>query len=208
MDFLERRYLMGKKLNWWALVASLSVALVLGCLGCGEMGKVDQGRVIGFDKVKETVTFIIDVKHDPANPDYSGAPAVFALPKAPSERGEDPKAGLRMKLDTKTREIIIYDTAAQGFKKINYNLIDQKENVGKDSPLVAGKKFPIVDQGKKAITIYSGRQKILTTFSVPDEYLSLPENTWEAGDEVRVYYKEPGKALRFMNITRTDIFKK
>ena len=199
---------MGKKLNWWALVASLSVALVLGCLGCGEMGKVDQGRVIAFDKDKETVTFIIDVKHDPANPDYSGAPVVFALPKEPSERGEDPKAGLRMKLDTKTREIIIYDTAAQGFKKINYNLIDQKENVGKESPLVAGKKFPIVDRNKKAITIYSGRQKILTTFSVPDEYLTLSENTWEAGDEVRVYYKEPGKCLRFMNITRTDIFKK
>ena len=199
---------MSKKFYWWALVGSLSMALVLGGLGCGELGKVDQGRVIAFDKDKETVTFIIDVKHDPANPDYSGAPVTFALPKEPSERGEDPKAGLRMKLDTKTREIIIYDTAAQGFKKINYNLIDQKENVGKDSPLVAGKKFPMVDRNKKAITIYSGRQKILTTFSVPDEYLTLSENTWEAGDEVRVYYKEPGKCLRFMNITRTDIFKK
>ena len=199
---------MSKKFYWWALVGSLSMALVLGGLGCGELGKVDQGRVIAFDKDKETVTFIIDVKHDPANPDYSGAPVSFALPKEPSDRGEDPKAGLRMKLDTKTREIIIYDTAAQGFKKINYNLIDQKENVGKESPLVAGKKFPIVDRNKKAITIYSGRQKILTTFSVPDEYLTLSENTWEAGDEVRVYYKEPGKCLRFMNITRTDIFKK
>jgi len=199
---------MSKKFYWWALVGSLSMALVLGGLGCGELGKVDQGRVIAFDKDKETVTFIIDVKHDPANPDYSGAPVTFALPKNPAERGEDPKAGLRMKLDTKTREIIIYDAALQGFKKINYNLIDQKENVGKDSPLVAGKKFPMVDRNKKAITIYSGRQKILTTFSVPDEYLTLSENTWEAGDEVRVYYKEPGKCLRFMNITRTDIFKK
>ena len=199
---------MSKKFYWWALVGSLSMALVLGGLGCGELGKVDQGRVIAFDKDKETVSFIIDVKHDPANPDYSGAPVTFALPKNPAERGEDPKAGLRMKLDTKAREIIIYDTAAQGFKKINYNLIDQKENVGKDSPLVDGKKFPMVDRNKKAITIYSGRQKILTTFSVPDEYLTLSENTWEAGDEVRVYYKEPGKCLRFMNITRTDIFKK
>jgi len=199
---------MSKKFYWWALVGSLSMALVLGGLGCGELGKVDQGRVIAFDKDKETVTFIIDVKHDPANPDYSGAPVTFALPKNPAERGEDPKAGLRMKLDTKTREIIIYDAALQGFKKINYNLIDQKENVGKDSPLVASKKFPMVDRNKKAITIYSGRQKILTTFSVPDEYLTLSENTWEAGDEVRVYYKEPGKCLRFMNITRTDIFKK
>jgi len=199
---------MGKRLNWWAFVVSLAATLVLGGFGCGEQGKVEQGRVIGFDKVKETVTFIVDTKHDTANPDYSGAPLTFALPKDPAERGEDPKPGLRMKLDTKTREIIIYDAATKGMKKINYTLIDQKENVAKSSPLVADKKFPMVDKEKKAITVYSGRQKLLTTFSLPDEYFALPDDTWEAGDEVRVYYKEPGKALRFMNITRTDIFKK
>jgi hypothetical protein len=199
---------MGKKLSWWALVATLTATLVLGGFGCGEQGKVDQGRVIAFDKEKATVTLINDVKHDAANPDYSGSPVTFALPKEPEERGEDPKPGLRMKLDTKTREIIIYDSAAQAMKKITYTLIDQKENVAKNSPLVVAKKFPIVDKDKKAITIYSGRQKLLTTFSLPDEYFSLPDDTWEAGDEVRVYYKEPGKALRFMNITRTDIFKK
>jgi hypothetical protein len=196
---------MGKRLNWMTLFLILPLVLVWGC---GEQGKVDQGRVIAFDKAKETVTFIIDVKHDTANPDYSGAPITFALPKDPMERGEDPKAGLRMKLDTKTREIVIYDPASKGMKKITYTLIDQKENVAKDSPLVAGKKFPMVDKEKKAITVYSGRQKLLVTFSVPEEYLGLPDNTWEAGDEVRIYYKEPGKAARFMNITRTDIFKK
>ena len=78
---------------------------------------MDQGRVIAFDKDKETVTFIMDVKHDTANPDYSGAPVTFALPKDPRERGEDPKAGLRMKLDTKTREIVIYDPAYQGHEE-------------------------------------------------------------------------------------------
>ena len=199
---------MGKKLNWWALVAGLALTLVLGGFGCGEQGKVDQGRVIAFDKTKETVTFINDVKHDAANPDYSGAPVTFALPKDPEERGEDPKPGLRMKLDTKTREIVIYDPAEKAMKKISYTLIDQKENVGKNSPLVADKKFPIVDKDKKAITVYSGRQRLLVTFSVPDEYMGLPDYTWEAGDEVRIYYKQPGKIARFMNITRTDIFKK
>jgi len=196
---------MGKKLSWLTLLAILPVILALGC---GEMGKVEQGRVIAFDNNKATVTFIVDTKHDTANPDYSGAPLTFALPKDPKDRGEDPKAGMRMKLDTKTKEIVIYDPATQGFKKIAYTVIDQKEGVAKDDPLVAGKKFPMVDRAKKAITIYSGRQKILSTFSVPDEYLSLPDNTWEAGDEVRVYFKEPGKALRFQNITKTDIFKK
>jgi hypothetical protein len=196
---------MGKKLNWLTLFAILPLVLVWGC---GEQGKVEQGRVIAFDKVKETVTFIADTKHDTANPVYDGAPLTFALPKDPMERGEDPKAGLRMKLDTKTREIVIYDMLTKGMARINYTLIDQKENVGKTSPLVEGKKFPIVDKEKKAITVYSGRQKLLVTFSVPEEYLALPANTWEAGDEVRIYYKEPGKAARFMNITKTDIFKK
>ena len=135
------------------------------------MGKVDQGRVIAFDKAKATVTFINDVKHDPGNPDYSGAPMTFALPKDPADRGEDPKAGKRMKLDAKTREIVIYDTGTQSMKKITYTLIDQKEKVGKDDPLVKGKKFPLVEKDKKAITIYSGRQKLLTTFSPAEEVL-------------------------------------
>ncbi len=196
---------MGKKFSWLTLLALLTVVLVLGC---GEQGKVEQGRVIGFDSAKETVTFIHDVKADPGNPDYSGAPLTFSLPKDPKDRGEDPKAGMRMKLDPKAKEITIYDPATKGFKKISYTVIDQKEKVAKDDPLVKGKKFPIVDRTKKAITIYSGRQKLLSTFSVPDEYYALPDDTWEAGDEVRIYYKEPGKALRFQNITKTDIFKK
>jgi hypothetical protein len=196
---------MAKRLSLLTLLAILPLALMPGC---GDLGKVDQGRVIAFDKSKETVTFIVDVKHDPANPDYSGALITFALPKDPAERGEDPKFGKRMKLDAKTKEITIYDVAGKGLKKIPYTLIDEKDGVAKNNPLVAGKKFPAVDKAKKTVTIYSGRQKILITFSLPEEYFALPDDTWEAGDEVRVYYKEPGKALRFMNITRTDIFKK
>src|SRR4030042_322547 len=152
---------MSKKFYWWALVGSLSMDLVLGGLGCGELGKVDQGRVIAFDKDKETVTFIVDVKHDPANPDYSGALITFALPKDPAERGEDPKFGKRMKLDAKTKEITIYDVASKGIKKIPYTLIDEKDGVDRTNPLVAGKKFPAVDKAKKTVTMYSGRQKIL-----------------------------------------------
>jgi hypothetical protein len=196
---------MTNKIKWRALLLILPIALLWGC---GELGKVDQGRVIDFNEAKGTVTFIQDVKADPGAPDYSGAPHVYVLPQDPSERGADPKAGKRMKLDTKAREIVIYDTAAKGFKKIPYTLIDEKDGVDKNNPLVKDKKFPAVDKAKKTITIYSARQKILITFSLPEEYFVLPDNTWEAGDEVRVYYKEPGKALRFMNISKTDIFKK
>ena len=177
--------------------------------GCGELGKVDQGRVIEFDKAKGTVTLIRDIKGDSKNPDYSHLPpVVYQIPKDPAEMGPEPKAGLRMKLDTQAKQIIIFDPASQNFKKIDYTLIDQKEAVEGENPLVKDKKFPLVDKEKKAITVYSKRQNLLTTFSVPDEYFALPDSAWDAGDEVRIYYKEAGKAARLMNISKTDIFKK
>ena len=177
--------------------------------GCGEMGKVDQGRVIEFDKAKGTVTLIRDMKADPKSPDYSHLPPmVYEIPKDPDEMGPEPKAGQRMKLDAKTKQIIIFDQASQNFKKIDYSLIDQKEGVDPGDPLVKDKKFPLVDKEKKSITLYSKRQKLLTTFSVPDEYFAFPVGAWDAGDEVRIYYKEAGKARRLMNISKTDIFKK
>ncbi len=66
----------------------------------------------------------------------------------------------------------------------------------------------MVDREKKTITIYSGRQKTYTVFSLPDEYFAYPDSTWDAGDEVRVYNKEAGKSLRLMNISKTDIFRR
>lgn len=177
--------------------------------GCGELGKVDQGRVIAFDKEKKEVTLIQDKKAEIGKPDYNTLPPhKYFLPTEPAETGPEPKAGLRMKLDTEKKQITIFDTAAQNFKTLDYQLIDQKEKVYKDNPLVEGKTFPLVDREKKTITVYSGRQRILTTFSLPDEYFALPDHTWTAGDEVRIYYKEEGKARRFMNISKTDIFKK
>jgi len=196
---------MTKKLRRFTFLALLPAILLLGC---GDTGKVDQGRVVAFDKAKWTVTIIRD-KGEPGKPDYSVLPPVtYSLPKNPSEMGPEPKAGMRMSLDTAKKVITIFDPSTQGFKKIDYTLIDQKENVEKTDPLVADKKFPVIDQAKKAITVYSGRQKILTTFTPPEEYFALPANTWDAGDEVRIYYKEPGQARRFMNVTKTDIFKK
>jgi hypothetical protein len=195
-----------KRLGWLTLLAAFSLTLALGC---GDMGKVDQGRVVAYDAQKKTVTLIQDKKAEPGNPDYDTLPPhTYALPADPNEMGPEPKAGLRMKLDAKAREVTIFDPGTQSFKKIAYTLIDQKEGVDTNNPLVADKKFPMVDRAKKTITIYSGRQKLLTTFTVPEEYFGLPDDAWDAGDEVRVYYKEPGKSLRFMNISKTDIYKK
>ena len=77
-------------------------------------------------------------------------------------------------------------------------------------PKVHGKTFPIIDKDKMSVTEYSARLQALVTFTIPADKIDLPPATWEAGDEVRMYYKENAKhqALRFMNITRTNIFKK
>lgn len=194
-----------------AILLILPFALVCGC----EYGKVDQGRVVSLDTEKGVVTIIRDVKNDAQNPDYSYLPALtYTLPQDPSEMGPEPKVGLRMKLDAKNNQIVYYDPSSQDFKTLTYTLVEQKENVAKTDPLVydesqhKAKKFPVVDRDKKTITIYSGRQKILVTFSLPEEYFGLPDFTWDAGDEARVYYKQDGKALRFMNVSKTDIYKK
>lgn len=198
---------MYKKSSWFHKVL-MALPLVL-VVGCGDYGKVDQGRVVKYDKDKRVVTLIRDAKADPANPDYNHLPPVtYSMPLDPMETGAEPKAGQRMKLDAKSRQIVIFDPASQNFKTIDYTLIDQKESVDKTDPLVKDKKFPAVDRDKKTITVYSGRQKILTTFSVPDEYFSMPDSTWDAGDEARIYYKKDGQAQRFMNISKTDIYKK
>ena len=207
-----RRHTMIKKSG---LLAVLTVLTFGSLFACGKLGNVDQGRVIEFDKEKGVVTLIRDVKADPMKPDYNHLPPyVYEMPKDPSEIGALPKAGKRMKLDTEKKQIVIFDTATQNFMTIDYILISQAEKVNSDDTRVFDKAvekprtFPIIDREKKTVTVYSKRQKILTTFSIPDEYFALPDNTWDSGDEVRIYYKEEGKARRFMNISKTDIFKK
>lgn len=200
------------KLSWLIMLAIVPLALVFGC---GELGNVDQGRAIEYDKEKRMVTIIQDKKADPGKPDYNTLPPhTYSLPTDPMEMGPEPKAGYRMKLDTKNNQIVIFDPVTQNFKTIDYKLVDQKEKLDPKDPLVydkaadKAKKFPVVDKEKKTITVYSKRLQTLTVFTPPDEYFALPDKTWDAGDEVRIYYKEPGKAARFMNITKTDIFKK
>jgi hypothetical protein len=195
----------------FAVLPILPLVLFAAC----DFGKVDQGRVVKFDRESGSVTIIRDLRNDSQNPDYSFLPAqVYTLPEDPTETGPEPKAGLRMKLDTRKNQITVYDPEAGDFETITYTLLQQKENIGKEDPAVydasekKARRFPVVDREKKTITVYSSRQKTFTTFSLTEKYFSLPDFTWDAGDEVRIYYKQEGKALRFMNITKTDIYKK
>jgi hypothetical protein len=197
---------MAKRYIWLSVMALLPLALALGC---GELGKVDQGRVIGYDKAKGMVTLIQDKKAEPGKPDYNSLPPhTYLQPQDPDEMGQEPKAGLRMKLDMDKKVITIYDPETKSFKDISFEIVEQKTGIAKDNPLVEGKKLPAVNKEQKTLTIYSGRQKLYAVITLPEEYIDRPASTWDAGDEVRIYYKEPGKALRLMNISKTDIFKK
>ena len=204
--------IMLRKGFWLNLLVALPLVFLFGC---SDFGKVDQGRVVRYDKEKRIVTIIRDVKHDAANPDYSYLPPLtYSLPTDPMETGPEPKAGGRMKLDTQKSQIIIFDPSTQDFKTIDIKVTEKRENVDRQDPLVydaaakAAKKFPVVDREKKAVTLYSGRQKLFVVFTMPDEYFAMPDSAWDAGDEVRIYYKQEGKAIRYMNISKTDIFKK
>ncbi len=196
-----------KKRYWKFLLVALPLAALFGCV---EDGKVDQGRVVAFDAEKRLVTIIRDVKMDAVNPQYTHLPPlVYELPADPAETGPLPRAGMRLKLDAEKNQIVLFDPPTQGFKRVDFTQVEKIERVSPDDVRVKGKKFPTIDRGeKKTITIYSTRQRILETVQVGEAYLGLPDSTWEAGDEVRIYYKREGKALRFMNITQTDLSKK
>ena len=194
-----------------------ATALVVSLAGCNKenYGKVEQGRVIAFDKEKKEVTLIHDSAMDILKPVYDVLPpGKFILPDDPKETGPEPKAGQRMKLDTDKKVIVIFDTASQKLVSLPINILDLQQPIDKEHPLVydkaekKAKKFPVVDKDKKTITVYSGRQKMLCTFSIPENYASYPDSTWDAGDEVRIYFKTAGKAIRFMNVSKTDIYKK
>uniref|UniRef100_I2PWR7 DUF4881 domain-containing protein n=1 Tax=Desulfovibrio sp. U5L TaxID=596152 RepID=I2PWR7_9BACT len=194
------------------LLAALPMVFLAGCV---DYGKVDQGRTVAVDKEKKTVTFIRDKAGETQKPDYNYLPALtYTFPANPAEMGQEPKAGLRMKLDAEKGIVVLYDPKKQNFETINVQIVDKQEGIDSKHPLVydaaaeKAKQFPALDKDKKIVTIYSGRQKMLVSFIPPEEYLSLPAAAWDSGDEVRVYYKEDGKALRLMNVTKTDIFKK
>jgi hypothetical protein len=197
---------MTRKISLLTFLAILACALFLGC---SDMGKVEQGRAIATDKAKKTVTIILDVKHELNKPAYDQLPPeTFAFPDDPHEMGPEPKAGKLMSVNPDNKEIVIYDDATQNFKTIAYNPIHVQKGVGLRNSLVADKNFPIVDREKKTITVYDKRNRLVTTFQLPEEYFQLPDHTFGFGDEVRIYARAPGKAARLMNISETDIYKK
>lgn len=174
-----------------AAAATISAALALA--GCGKLGKVEQGRVIAYNPETKLVTLIRDPRLMP--------PVTVEEPVDPNEMGPAPAAGGLMQVDTKNRRILIYDRTTQSLRTIAYTPVAERWNVAK-SPGP-----PVVDRARKTITLYARKDKAVITFSAPEDLLALPADTWQAGDVVRYYYKDPARALRLMNVTQTDLSK-
>jgi hypothetical protein len=186
---------------------TLAVGLVLaGAWGCGGFGKVNQGRVIAYDPRNGLVTLILDSNYkEPGKPRYDVLPPVTVrVPEDPAAMGPTPLAGGLIELDLQGHQAVIYEAASESLKAIRLETLEVAENVGRNDPRVAGVVFPEVDRAKKVVALYSASKRQLITFAVPEEYLGLPESTWVAGDEVRYYFKDPGQALRMMNVTKTE----
>jgi hypothetical protein len=198
----------------------LSLLLVLGGLtlaGCGDYGNVEQGRTVAFDKEKAVVSIIVDTNLDVTKPPtYTELPPHdYILPEDRVERGADPTAALRMNLDVEKKIIKMYNPKTKAFEELPFEVVADHKNVELERrhPLVWDSstrraiKFPKVDEANRTIEIYSRRQHRLTTIKLSDaDFGKYKKDEWDAGDEVRIYYREKGKAIRFMNITKTNLY--
>lgn len=181
-------------------IALASIGLALALTGCGKMGQVEQGRVVGYDAQTRLVTLIRESPGAGSNPGVL-PPVTVEAPADPNEMGPAPVAGGLLLLDTRQRRIVIYDRAMHSFRTIHYTPLAERHIVSKSAVP------PAVDQGTKTVTIYSPKEHTLITFPVSDELLAMPAQTWRSGDVVRYYYKDPARALRLMNVTQTDLSK-
>ena len=191
------------------VILTLVLALSLGLTAC-EFGQVEQGRCVAFNPETKTLLVVLDVNHDQLNPHYSGGIHEYTLPADPSEIGPLPVPGGRVMFDLEKSTVTIFNPETKALEVLNVNFTDVEKGIKRTHPKVHGKTFPIIDKDKMSVTESSARLQALVTFTIPADKIDLPPATWEAGDEVRMYYKENAKhqALRFMNITRTNIFKK
>ena len=176
----------------------LMPVLLLLLAGCGEYGNVNQGQVIDYQHDTGVVTLIADSNYrDAARPRFDVLPPVTTrTPENPQEMGPAPEAGKLLRLDTNARKLVIFNSAANQIQEVPY------QEMGTAEACAAA---PAVDRARKTITLCADHRTLMV--SATDELLALPLDTWKAGDEVRYYYKDPARALRFMNITKTNLNK-
>lgn len=193
-------------------IKNILVALVAGlsfCLSaCDFEGGVEQGRCVAFNAETKTLTLVEDTSLDQHNPHYSGKIFTFTLPPEARDMGPAPETGDLLQLDPDAGKLLWYDPTTKSVQEMAVTYTAVEKNVSPRSDKLKGKKFPIIDKANRTITVYSPRLEELVTFQVSEDAINMPDNTWVAGDEVRVAYRKEKKdqAIRIMNVSKTNIF--
>lgn len=187
-------------MNLKRLMKFMTVSLL--CLGMAAPALAAEvyGRVVAYDKGEKKITFIQDALNwsNPNRPEFTVLPPKEAtLAEDPGDMA--PKAGGRLRIDYEAKEIIIYNAATKAIDTLPVEIVNIAKDVEPDNALVAGKNFPVVDKEKSEITIYSKRQKSVATVKVPADSMSLPENTWDDGHNVKL--NEDGTG--FVNLSKS-----
>jgi hypothetical protein len=165
--------------------------------------------VVEYQRSTGLVTLIGDSNYrNPASPRFDVLPpATIRVPQDPQEMGPEPAAGKLLQLDYANRRAVVFDATTRGLRTVTYTLISQENDVYPADARVSHARFPVVDRTRKTIGVYSSRDRKLVVFAVPVEYYAMPDDTWKIGDEVRYYYRDPARALRMMNVSKTDLNK-
>ena len=186
------------------LAAALVLTLSFGC----NLGRVGQGRVVEYDKARGVMSVVLESENPrPGEPQYALPVREVRIPEKAGEMGPVPDAGKLLLHSAKTREIVFFDRTSQSLRTVHYTPLSESTAVTGSDERVAKKELPLIDRQNKTLTLYSQSERILVTLALTDADLALPDDTWKAGDEVRYYYKQPGQALRMMNVTKTDLAK-
>lgn len=177
--------------------------------GCGGFGRVNQGQVVEYRHGGGLITLVSDSNYrDPEHPRFDILPAVtIRTPEDPREMGPAPLAGRLLALDCAGGGAVFFDANSGTPKTVPCTLVSERAGVPPGDARVANVRFPVIDRTRGAITIYVARERRLVEFSVPAEFRDLPDETWRIGDMIRYYYRDPGRALRLMNVSRTDLNK-
>ena len=203
-------------MNRKSILLIAAAGCMLGLSGC-KLGQVEQGWAVAFDEASKTVTVVHEPRENesmkpiayrcPKCGEVSEAvnlkpPAAFKLPDKPEETGPLPKAGRLLNVDAANKRIAIYDEPKKALAFVPIEIVSLDDKVDKNA--LKDRKFPEIKDG--TVTIYAN--KALITFKPAGDYAGYPPETWVAGDLVRIYFKQEGQALRFMNVTQTNIYKR
>lgn len=188
--------------------------LLILTFGCEQKKSevIIQGRVLDFNPQTSIVTLIKDKNMDAMRPDYNTLPPEqFEIPKGIIPKGFEPNDGYRIKLDTESKKIIVYNPDTKSIEEIDIVIIEKKTNIQRDDKLVYDiqkqelKVFPIINKTNNTITLYSVRQKIYIVFKVDSKYIGLPPKAWRAGDDIKISLSNDKKVTKFYNITKSDL---